>query len=579
VLCLSLRFFIPVLQMLRFLLLCVISLVLCAYALSARAQTPTPVPVYTDVTVFFELYADTYSDSVNLALFRDDKVRLVPLGVERVDNFDWKTHTRDDLSWWMRIEDLRYLLPAIDSGSEDHTRFVRDWFNGWYEIHEQDSLPNRGAWQPMTAGIRALVLVRLLRDLHDSGRQDAALEMRLRESIIEHQWFLEREENFESRSNHGIWEALGLFETARVNGETGMAAFALRRLADLVDASVSDKGVHKEHSAAYHLYFSRWLSELARYFELLGMESWSDVETLEMASEKMRNVSYYLVDHQGNVPQIGDTDARRIEPDSLGASERDRDPVLFDEDAGIAVFKDPLDANLGRYVVFNTRQLRNLTLSLAHTHRDVLAVYFSCDGEIVFGDGGRFEYRDSIERRFFRSSAAHNTVIPEDYLDSTTRVSGPIGGAAPTLSSDAGSVVFEGNLNNQFAIRRVTIPLEETGFVVDDWISPGFNVILLWNTGRDINDVSPETVVERDGSAVHSWVLTTRNGRRFTLELTVPAMTGTADESRIEVLRGQKDPMLGWHSIAYRQKEPVTVFKLTLRSANGAAIRTRIIRH
>jgi hypothetical protein len=353
--------------------------------------------------------------------------------------------------------------------------------------------------------------------------------------------------------------------------------FALRRLADVVDVSVSGEGIHKEHAVAYHFYFSRWMSEFARYFELLGMESWSDVEMLVEISGKMRDASYYLLDHDGNLPQIGDTDARRIEPDSLELPGCERDPVLFDEAGGIAVFKDPADAKLGRYLLFVTRQLRNLTLSLAHTHRDVLAVYFSCDGEVILGDGGRFEYRDSEARRFFRSSAAHNTIIPAEHLDSTARVSGPIGGAAPTYWVDAGSVVFEGSLNNKFAIRRVTVPADQPGFVVEDWVSPDFEVVVLWNAGRDVIDVSPRDAIERDGHTVHAFGLTTRNNQRFVLELTVPGLAD-GDECRVEVVRGREDPLLGWYSPGYRRMKPVSVIKLTLRSSAGAAIRTRIDR-
>jgi hypothetical protein len=572
-----LRFVFPgVLHLLRrFVFIAMTGVCLVLFPPPVGARTPDPLPSYADAPVFFELFGEAYADSINLTLLRENKVRLIPIGVENIDNFDWKSHRRKDLSWWMRIEDFRYLLPMINSGDREDGQFVRDWFDGWYEVHEQNPRPNPGAWQPMAAGIRAMVLVRLLKWVQDSGERDVGFETRLRESVIEHRQFLERDENFESRSNHGMWEALGLFETARVTGGSGMAAFALRRLAAVVDVSVSDAGVHKEHSAAYHFYFSRWLSEFVCYFETLHIAEWDDIETLSVVSEKMREASYYMFDHGGNVPQIGDTDATRIDPDSLGLSGDKRERLLFDEEGGIAVFKDPPDSGLARFITFNIRQLRNLTLSLAHTHRDILAVYFSWDGEVILGDGGRFEYRDSVARRFFTSSAAHNTIVPLEHLDSTTRVMGPIGGITPVLVHDSPSAVIEGSLNRNLAIRRLTIPLDEPRFRVDDSISPGFDVVILWNIGRDVSDVSAGRRVDRIGEVVHSWSLTTTKGRRFALDLIVPVEIG-GDIARVEVLKGERDPMLGWYSPAYREMMPVTVIKLTLRSQNGTDIRTRI---
>ncbi|MEJ2720762.1 MAG: heparinase II/III family protein [bacterium] len=399
--------------------------------------------------MFFELFANAYADSANLALLPEGKVRLIPLGVEDVGNFDWRHHARADLSWWMRIEDLQYLLPAINSVDVKDKRLAREWVAGWCEAHERDPRPNPGAWQPMTAGIRALVLVRFLKELHDSGESDTGLDTRIRESILEHQRFLEKRENFEGRSNHGMWEALGLFETVRVTGGAETAAFALRRLTDVVNLSVSGMGIHKEHAAAYHFYFSRWLSDFVRYLETLDV----DVGALSGVAARMRGAAYYLIDHGGNVPQIGDTDAMRIDPDSLGTPEGARDRVLFDESGGIAVFKDPPGRDSSRYIAFNIRQLRNLRLSLAHTHRDILAVYFSCDGEVILGDGGRYGYTDSVPRRYFVSSAAHNTIIPMDNLDSSAGVTGPIGGITPALEHGASSVAFVGNLNRRLAVR------------------------------------------------------------------------------------------------------------------------------
>ncbi len=538
------------------------------------AQTPYPLPAYTDAPVFFELCADDYADSMNLALLREGKVRLIPLGVEDLGDFDWKKHTRSDLSWWMRVEDLQYLLSLINSRQAEDDRFAREWFDEWYEVHTRDPQPNPGAWQPMTAGIRALVLVRLLKRVYDSGDRDASLEMRLKESIIEHQQFLERDENFENRSNHGMWEALGLFETARVSGGAGVAAFALRRLAGIVEVSVSEAGIHKEHAAAYHFYFLRWLSDFVRYFKTLRIDTWSDIEALSAVSEKMHDAAYFLVDHGDNVPQIGDSDAIRIDTDSLGLSESARDRVLFDESGGIAVFKDPPDENFDRYIAFTIRQLRNLTLSLAHTHRDILAVYFSCGGEVILGDGGRFEYRDSVARRYFVSAAAHNMIVPMENLDSSARVTGPIGGIAPALEHKSGSVVFEGCLNRHLAIRRVTVPFDEPRFWVEDSISPGLDVAVLWNIGRDVVDVSEGGRVENDGEFVRSWVLTSAKGRRFELKLHIPAAEKEA--VRVDVMSGQDSPMMGWYSPGYRRMVPVTVIQVTLRSPDGARIRMSI---
>lgn len=116
----------------------VISLILgIAGSASAQRAAARTVDGLIEAPVFFELHSEAYSDPVNLDLFREGKIRLAPLGIHRIENFDWRTHERTDQSWWIRMERFDYMCPILDSRSDLDRVLAKSWIQGWLLLFEQ----------------------------------------------------------------------------------------------------------------------------------------------------------------------------------------------------------------------------------------------------------------------------------------------------------------------------------------------------------------------------------------------------------------------------------------------------------
>lgn len=529
-------------------------------------------PSILEAPVFYELAAERFGDRENLTLLSEDKVRLAPLGTFDVKNFDWKTHNRTDQSFWIRMERNDYLLPLLDRWSGKDQEFLERWITVWLDVHEKEWLPNKGAHDDMGIGKRGMVLAWYIRRLRQSETDNVELLERLTRSIQEHQTHLEKKNNFTMESNHGMWEALGLFETTRVIENPEVTALSLKRLVRVARLSVSDQGFHREHSPSYHFYFLGWLDEIVPYLESLNLQ-WAALDSLATLHSRMRAMTYYLYDHGLNVPQIGDTDATTLEaePSGLDASEMARS--VLDRKAGYAIFKDPESAVARRYVVFNCQNKQELPAMRHHSHDDVLAVYYADDGEVIFGDTGRYSYTKSPIRTYVRSAAAHNTIIRRK-----TR-----GGQASELQfadevrevPGEGRAFFEATLWGGLITRSVEIPFEGRGLTVRDRIVANDIYSALWHIGHDverIEDLPPRV----DGDAdVYGWRLTTRKGRTFDLVVTIES-DSTSGDPTVEVVRGLENPYRGWYSSGYEVWEPATLLSVTVAPGGWASITMEI---
>lgn len=522
-------------------------------------------PLYTQAPVFLELFPNDYGAPENLELMPEGKLKLPPLGTERIDNFDWRHHTRNDQSWWNRVENFFYLSPLLASGEVSHRRFVNAWFEGWYPPHREGE-PNSAAWDGMTVGQRAVVLTWILKlESLDPIESDGFTD-RLVEAIRRHQEFLLKPANFEQNSNHGMWQALGLLETGRVVPNDTLEAIAFDRLLYLTRKSVSTRGMHKEHSPGYHFVFVKWLGQYVPYLESLYDDELAELVELHDYLKKMRRASYFLLDHANRVPPIGDS-SKEMSPTEFGT------PLLrtvfVDPEAGFAVFKDRFLAIHARYLVFNIQNKQHDPELPFHYHNDALAIFYSDGGETILDDAGRYSYRDSGRRRFVRSSAAHNTILavsPGKSVEATTDFQKL---ADLVRSSRANGLnQFTAEMFNRKVRRTLTVDDNAPGVKVADVFKPapaGTEFAVLWTIGRDVESI------EKAGPA--RWTLTTKSGRRF--DLSVRNQENMAP-TRITIVEGRYKPMLGWRAQGFEQLVPAKTIVIRIPRGEASTLTTTI---
>jgi hypothetical protein len=540
---------------------------------------------YLNSAVFFEMFWEDYYDSTNFELLPNGKVYMYPLGTRDLSDFSWVnsqvTKGVRDYSWFLRLENMRYLVPFIKSFEPEHRQLLREWFEEWYEHHQELQKPNKAAWDWMTTAIRAMVFTYYLKQLNshpslnslgERSDEDQLLFSHLMDTLFDHQQHLSEPGNYDDNSNHGMWEAMGLFETTRVFPNDQHAELAFERLTLIVDKSISKQGLHMEHSTSYHFHFLEWLQHYVSYLMSLEDLSWNGLEGLAVRLQAMLDAAYFMQDHEGNMPAIGDTDKGKVKDRFLIETTTDEDGLCFDDKAGYAIYKDHAESDLRRYIIFNI-QKQHPKLPY-HFHNDALAVYYSCMGEVILGDQGRYEYGRSPERSYFVSNLAHNTIVPANMIKkagSAVRhgLSTGLRFVKNPVWEDRGDLISlsaELSYNLVSIHRKVLIPINVSGFEVTDSITGSAPVAILWNIGHDV-----ESVDQIDHSAdpncvdtTFEWILHTSKQRNYSMSISVSEQRNE-EEFSVDIYKGSEDPLLGWYAPTYLEKVPTTLIVVRVK--------------
>ncbi len=555
------------------------------------AASPPPPPSYTaeadsvpprsdlfDAPVYYELYRERYLYPGDLEIVRSGRVRVQHYDPVDVRDFAWQQEGTE-YSWWNQMQEMRFLLPLLASQRADDRAIAREWLARWFSVHVTANRRKDQWGEPMAFAYRAMVFVYYLKTERMREHPDPEVVGMLTTCILDHQQHLVPEHRFDQNSNHGLIDALGLLETTRVFPDRGIRGLALDRMRGMVRRSVSTAGVHMEHAAGYHFRFLCWVDEIYQYTRALPDIDETFVPEVKSARDRMRRNAYFLQDHRGRVPQIGDTDSVRVEfysPAYRTKLPPSRTRHLYDPDAGYAIYKGAHDDK--RYVVFR-QPAKKITMP-AHAHSDALAVLVSSDGEVLLGDAGRYSYAAGTERNYFKSAAAHNTIQPP--TPGSVRL--PVVSAPRDLSSPAGTSWTADLVFGSLQVSRVVkIPRGGSEILVHDVIvgletpadsSVARTATFLWNVGADVAKVTEGSA---DEQGVWSWSLVTKRGQRARLEIT--ARGEPELDARVQVVRGQETPMLGWYSPRQVTMRPISTIEVTLNVHSMAYLETRLRLH
>jgi hypothetical protein len=469
------------------------------------------------------------------------------------------------------------------------------------------------------------------------GEAGQAFRQRWLESIYQHCHFIPRHwSRHSSANNHLLGEATGLFVAAltwplwRASAEWERQARAELEREAL--AQTFADGVNKEQAIWYHHAVADMMlvaGLVARANDRdFGKEYWGRLEVmLEFVASVM--------DVGGNVPLIGDADEGvlvRFVPEQGGGGNGAGDPaasremdvfssllatgaVLFERPALRAksgVFDDKsrwllgdagatayarIDASRafpvrrafpeGGYFIlgedFETpREVRLVAdagplgyLAIAaHGHADALAFTLSVGGKPILVDPGTFSYSSQPWRRYFRSTAAHNTVVVDDQDQSE------YGGSFLWLEH-ANAVVetFRASGDEQTltahhdGYRRLSDPVRHrrawrytAGIanlaVTDELACSGAHSIgIYWH-------FAPECTVLVEGNSV----IASRNGAR----VTISCREGSQVVLQPEILRGREEPPLGWFSKGFDVKEPAPTAVFAGKIQGNTILRTTV---
>lgn len=556
-------------------LLVIIALGMTPLSCSPADPVP-PLPPGADLLqgpVFFERFLDRYSNPDDLPLLRDGKVRVNLYQPVDVSSFDW-TRGSADYTWFMQVQEMRFLLPLVASERRSDRALARSWLERWHQAYVGAGVPVHKWGEPRTFAYRAMVFVYYLKVERARRRPDADVVALLTQALALHQQFL-KDNVFEGRNNLALIEALGLLETTRVHPDAGARQLAFERLELMMRKLVSPLGTELENSPAYHFIVLKWLEEIGAYVHDLPSTPANLVGEVDSVTSGMRAAGYFLYDHTGRVAQIGDTDSMVVAGDAMTSAVPSSGASHFwDRLAGYAVFKGVGQDH--RYVVMRI-PLPGVRWK-EHLHSDALALWFSDDGEVILGDAGRYTYTPGLLRDYFLSASAHNTVLPR--FAAQERVPGhfyrPVSSARD--ESRGNSAVWWGVVEevNQRIARHVTVADGSASIVVVDSIQArdarahDGRATVLWNLGADV------VRVELAGNEAGTWWwnVITRRGRQLRLSVEVRDHAGA--QPLVRTIRGQESPLLAWYSPRWGVRQPVWAIEVVINARPMAIVETRL---
>jgi hypothetical protein len=405
-----------------------------------------------------------------------------------------------------------------------------------------------------------------------------------------------------SANNHLIGELAGLYVGASVwpcwKASGAWLEQARRELEHEVQVQFSRDGVNREQAFAYHVFSSEFLFVAGLVGQAcdhpFSRAYWTGLQRALRFLRSVRDVA-------GNVPMVGDDDDGIVFRLDAAGSDRAAqllalgDAVLRRHDTdhpgvrwllhalpGKRPEADPHESDTGwafpdgGYLLFGShfgeaREIKGMVdcgplgyLGIAaHGHADALALNLSVGGEECLVDPGTYSYwQEPKWRDYFRGTSAHNTVRI-DGLDQSVS-----GGRFMWLKKALSSIEKMPQSPQEFDFRGSHDGYQRLADPVRHLRSVRFDAATSTLTVRDevaakkhhqveiFWHFAPGLDVRLNSSGLHV------RGKRFALQ-----MHAHGADLKLELVRANENPPLGWYSRSYESKQPCDVLKITTVSS------------
>jgi hypothetical protein len=561
-----------------------------------------------------------------------DRLRIFDLDFPVSFDFDWHRDyrnnkqaarrfgpmldTRDpsavgDIKYIWEINRHQYLSAlAYADGSEQNIPYIVRSLDRW--LRENPYLCGVNWTSSLELGLRVISWSLLYPRIACEMVRDTDLMQRWLGSLYLHLQRIHLHRSvYSSANNHLVGELVGLYVGAVCfplwRESRGWAVEAREALEQEIQTQVSNDGVNREQAMSYHLFTLELLLLAYTVAKNLGEPFSNNFE------QRLRAMMHYLdavATPTGDLPWYGDSDDGRgflfSKEESPLAVTTQLGALLFD-DASLWRFSKGLTAATRALIPSATPALaegkracselfqdggmaavdthdgsRKLVMDFgrlgytriaAHGHADALSIWLAIDGEYFIVDCGTYAYHSNPAwRTFFRGTAAHNTARIDGKDQSV------MGGRFLwTSKANARLLRFEDRGNS------VLIEAEHDGYTrLNDPVMHRRSVSFDRHTGsvalsdtfqcNDRHEVElffhlhEDTRINRIETGVAD---TTWRGRHIVF--------GSPDHGlKWEFVRGGDQPILGWRSRCFGQKQPIPSLRIGGSLHNTTTIHTNI---
>lgn len=401
------------------------------------------------------------------------------------------------LLWQFHFGYHDYLLALLDGEDADAStldnalQYTADWHR-WYPPHGAGV--RRSAWHPYVLSIRIEAWIRLYTRALEAGRSvdDAQLQL-LARGVEGMTRMLLRNLEKGTMANHLLRniKALvlaGLF----LDTKTGAQArrIGLKLLRRELREQVLDDGCHFERSPMYHV---SMLNDVLDMAEAITLAESTVPEELANAAASMTAFLERMRHPDGEIPYLNDSTSsfflrtdevlergKRLcaEMEWTAEDASQTETILIDKPerwSGLLTA-----ASQRNWLVFDAGNI-GPDYQPGHAHCDTLSFEWSLDGRRLVTDTGVYHYRESRERSYSRSTAAHNTIEIDGIEQSEVWKSFRVGKRAKVLYASRedhdGITVLRGahngyrRLNNPVTHERAVLIGGDAWIAVVDWLS------------------------------------------------------------------------------------------------------------
>jgi hypothetical protein len=423
-------------------------------------------------------------------------------------------------------------------------------------IHENPFLFGPHYISAMECGLRIPLLLYCLKVLEnlDTGEYQLILD-----TLYRHAWWISnRLSLYSSRGNHTIAEANGLIFGGAVFRYTAEGRQWLAKghelLKEELDHQIVKDGGPAEQSLSYHRFILDlyWLA-----IDFLKKNNLHDCLEFEERLIKAEHFIAAFEDARGGLPSIGDSDgghaiAPGICPCRTHPNDKERKIQTFSK-SGYTILNDKNVVLTFDHGPLGMAPLYN------HGHADALSITISVNGQKMLVDPGTYRYNGEPKfRKYFKGTRAHNT-ITIDGQDQAIQETGFIWSHAYNAE-----LMRKENLNGMWLIQA-----RHDGYL--RYKKPVQHI-------RSLFIFDKKTIIIKDkfyGKGTHEFELNFHlhpdvkltkyhenwwNIHNGAAEIYITIF----DQNDFRVIKGERDPILGWFSHSYGLKCETPVLNISI---------------
>lgn len=374
-----------------------------------------PTPFSDDVSIVDTPSSLDY-DPVFLDRFPADELMNDRITIlHSTEDFDWKSKWeiggKSDL-WNYNLHYFEYIFPLVKkwNGTGDR-RYLNKSFeilDGWIESNPQGTKP---AWASYTIALRIVNWI----SFYTYVREEMPLGFKSRflSSLYSQYCYLSRHLEKDILGNHYFEDLKCLVIASIFFKDEKLFSKAIQMFKKECEEEILQDGMHFELSPMYHKIVLEGIMRTAIALRGSGRQN----KEIEKYLQPMLDVAYTFENELNRIPLFNDSGnnvAKSLESIIDTATSYFNIKPRFKtslETSGFYFFRKNINGKEWRLIV-DAGQPGPKYIP-GHAHCDAMSFELFCDGKPIAVNCGTYAYQDS-KRYFFRSTAAHNTVMVDD---------------------------------------------------------------------------------------------------------------------------------------------------------------------